>query len=60
MDEETAIAMIDGVVDEIVGELWWELSDVVRDGADTDEVHIALVDLVRDAVKKGIKIGRME
>jgi hypothetical protein len=60
MESDEITGLIEGIVDDIVGEIWWELSDVLRDGADTDGVHIELVGLIRDAVKKGIKIGRME
>lgn len=59
MDTEGINNAIDGVCDTIVGDIWFELSDVLVDGADDDgRIHKALVSLVRKAVRKGIDIGR--
>jgi hypothetical protein len=58
MEEEAVNTLVEGIVDEVVGEIWWELSNVIDDDAETDTVHRNLVSSVRNAVKKGIKIGR--
>lgn len=59
MDNEATQNLVDGITDTIVGDIWFELSDILVDNADEDgKIHKALVGLVRKAIKKGIDIGR--
>jgi hypothetical protein len=48
--------VVDNICDVAVGDIWFELSDVA-DAVD-DQVHRGIVNAVREAVRKGIELGK--
>lgn len=58
MEEEMVNTAVDGICDTIVGDIWFEIADLMTEDSDTDGIHKTLVTSVRKAIKKGIEIGR--
>lgn len=57
--EENIQQAVDGICDTIVGDIWFEIADFVEpDREHADDIHKALVGLVRKAIKKGFELGQ--